>query len=369
MKMYIYGFLTTSALTLAIAPAVNIYNDLTGEKIIVSNPTGWVSKKNLYNLDFILPPFGLAYRHFGISIAPRLALNGKDGWMFLGDRYANTLTETRGLTPFNQEKLDLMAANREKWNSYIKSLGGKGYVVTVAPNSQSIYPEKLPDWVAQSSSSKSIGYFLSHADKDRTLIDLSTELKNNVSKSKLPLFYKTDTHWNKQGAWYGYQKLATSLSHDFPDLKWLTPTDVSFTQEIRPGGDMSRFQHIQEKITDTEIKVNIDINSQVTVKDWSGETLRSVGLSDGLSEANSPLHIYSSGALNKMKVLWLRDSFGIALYPYMNATFSEIMERHFDAFTKKPEDLKELIRTYQPDIVIITVIERSFSADFFMMEP
>ena len=173
MKMYIYGFLTTSALTLAIAPAVNIYNDLTGEKIIFSNPTGWVSKKNLYNLDFILPPFGLAYRHFGISIAPRLALNGKDGWMFLGDRYANTLTETRGLTPFNQEKLDLMAANREKWNSYIKSLGGKGYVVTVAPNSQSIYPGKLPDWVAQSSSSKSIGYFLSHADKDRTLIDLS----------------------------------------------------------------------------------------------------------------------------------------------------------------------------------------------------
>jgi len=61
--------------------------------------------------------------------------------------------------------------------------------------------------------------------------------------------------------------------------------------------------------------------------------------------------------LNGKKVLWLRDSFGTAMAPFMAATFSETLQIHYE--TADTALLARLVETFKPDYVFVTVVERA----------
>lgn len=67
----------------------------------------------------------------------------------------------------------------------------------------------------------------------------------------------------------------------------------------------------------------------------------------------------SPRARNKKRVLWLRDSFGLALAPFLAATFTETIEIHWsEALRSHGKQLVELVDSWDPDYVIVTVVER-----------
>jgi hypothetical protein len=72
--------------------------------------------------------------------------------------------------------------------------------------------------------------------------------------------------------------------------------------------------------------------------------------------AQRPLLVKSEQALNQKRVLWLRDSFGTAMAPFMAVTFSETLQLHYDA--ANPELFARLVNSFKPDYVFITVVER-----------
>lgn len=86
---------------------------------------------------------------------------------------------------------------------------GKEYVVVLAPSKVSVYPEYLPDGGVSA--------------PDKSLIDnVSNLLSTNVNvvnlkptlladKDKNLLYYKTDTHWNDYGTFYGYLEVCKNL--------------------------------------------------------------------------------------------------------------------------------------------------------------
>jgi len=80
-----------------------------------------------------------------------------------------------------------------------------------------------------------------------------------------------------------------------------------------------------------------------------------------------PLLVRSKHALNHRKVLWLRDSFGTALSPFMAATFTETLQIHYAAL--EPETLAGLVETYRPDYVFLTVVERDARGEWFRKPP
>jgi hypothetical protein len=77
------------------------------------------------------------------------------------------------------------------------------------------------------------------------------------------------------------------------------------------------------------------------------------------------------GALNDKKVLWLHDSFGNAMRPFMRATFSEILHIHPDLMP--PDKLSAIVESYKPNYVIVTAVERSFiyslNVQYYAMRP
>jgi hypothetical protein len=77
--------------------------------------------------------------------------------------------------------------------------------------------------------------------------------------------------------------------------------------------------------------------------------------------------VKSKNALNHKRVLWLRDSFGTAMEPYMAATFSETLQIHYKWVT--PEMFARLVNSYKPDYVFITVVERAARKPWFTNLP
>lgn len=369
MKKYIQCFIGASLAVLLIVPVHNISADLTGPKNILKKPTEWFSNGGAYNIDFMLPYAGYALHKFGISISPEKTVIGKDGWLFLGDHYVNVMSEARGLTAFNKQKIDRITNARHEWDAYAKSHGSAGYFVTIAPNSHTIYREKMPDWASASNESKNITYLLKGEKEDNTLFDISKTIRQQKPLNSHDLYYKTDTHWNAIGGWYGYQEMAKQIGALIPSIKWLQASDVRFTFSERKGGDLSSFLRINNSVKDTDVKANVNLNTPITVSDWGNKVLRHTNIDDRITEMNQPLVVRSKGALNDMKVLWLRDSYGMALYPYMNATFSTIMQQHYQWVINNPKILKGLIDRYKPDIIILTVVERNSLENYFMNAP
>ncbi|MFQ3396072.1 hypothetical protein P9477_21695 [Enterobacter mori] len=365
MKKYITNFLVISAIGLSVVPAINIYNDFNGPKKLQANGLKWIHHDSLYSMDFALPHLGYLYYMHGASISPENVIVGKDGWLFLGDRHAYVMSESRGLKPFNKERMDRFAKARHEWNEFVKTHGGIGYFVSVAPNSHTIYREMMPEWASKGKPSPNVEYFLSKSRSDTTLADLSVSIKKYKGLSHEPLYYKTDTHWNEFGAWYGYQDLQRKISQTDPSLRWLRPDDIHLSFKDKSGGDLSRFLRITPFVKDTEVSVRIKRDSKVMVTDFEGHKIRSGNLSDRQENMEKQLIVHSSGALNDKKVLWLRDSFGVALYPYMNATFSTIIQSHYQKVLTNPKLLEKMIKDFKPDLVIITMIERNSVAGYF----
>jgi hypothetical protein len=96
-----------------------------------------------------------------------------------------------------------------------------------------------------------------------------------------------------------------------------------------------------------------------------------------LYEGDNPLHgnmsdlnlIQTPKALNNKRVLWLSDSFGSALAPYLTATFTQVLKQHWKSLAGT-EDLKALVKDWKPDYVFVTVVERaSLSEEFAIKLP
>ncbi|MXF14170.1 hypothetical protein FQ010_25695, partial [Escherichia coli] len=108
---------------------------------------------------------------------------------------------------------------------------------------------------------------------DHTFINMGASFDN--LKNNGPLYYKTDTHWNKRGAWAGYKEISHRISQQVPNIKWLTDKDVDISASSRNGGDLSRFLRLQDSLIDVEYTAKVPGAKTVKVYDWY-ETFKKV---------------------------------------------------------------------------------------------
>ena len=149
-------------------------------------------------------------------------------------------------------------------------------------------------------------------------------------------------------------------------LLWLSDQQVRISKvKERKGGDLAKFLRMTEMLQDSEVVMEIDSKHPIETKQYDFETAN-LTLSGGnplIDAPKRPLLVKSKYALNQKKVLWLRDSFGSAMAPFMAATFTETLQIHYDEAT--PILFARLVNTYKPDYVFITVVERGSRGEWF----
>jgi len=217
---------------------------------------------------------------------------GKKGWLYYDSKESEgSLPDYLGRAPFSDEKLEQIRLNLESQRDWLKKNGIDFYVL-VCPNKQSVYPEFLPDTIIKKKDAVTrldqvIRYLQRHSDFQ--LIDVRQSLING---KKIHLtYYKSDTHWNRYGAFLAYQGLMRSMGI-----------------EPRPISDF--------KLSLRSRTLNKDLAKMLLIDPDNGTDIE-------LSlRKSAPLHE------NKNKLLVFHDSFGHFLAQQLSNDFEKIVALH-----------------------------------------
>lgn len=280
------------------------------------------------------------YNRLKLKLGDRVfptVLIGKDGWMdYTAGR---NLDDIQNVNNFSNSFLRELG---QAVNSCYQFAREKNFtfLIVIAPNKASIYPDKLPDGIeiiGDVSRFDQINAFL-RTEGIPEFLDLRPALRN--ARTTHDVYYKTDTHWNGYGAYTAYHEIINSLSEHRPSLSPY-PEDF-FRIRQKPSEIQGLAKLIQaDYILEPVIGLGKPFDGQIQLLDFHGQTQFTSIISDDKLPS----------------LLMFHDSFGDLLKPFMSFNFSK---GHYYYRAESNLTLnRDLISLHDPDIVIYEVVERN----------
>lgn len=351
-------FVLGAALAMAVLPAFNLLRGVG----LPANPG------DLFDTGFAWPAVSGALRRIGVSTRPEQVIVGKSGWLFMGDHYAQAITaKRRPADAGDRAAAERVAVATRAWGAWLAAQGVTRWHVLVCADKDAIYPELLPDWYGPADVA-AIDVMLQRADP-RIVVDSRADLRAARSQPGPPLYLRTDSHWTARGAWVAYRALARAAAADNQGPAWLQEQDVRLRASRLPSGDLARLLDAHGGEEDAAAAADIAgaRDAGRTFADAATDRVLGASAPIGVRAPRRPLRIRSPAALNAGRLLWVRDSFGSALLPYVAATFAEVIEVDREAIS--PAQLAEFVRRFKPDSVLVSVAERNARATWFEALP
>ena len=286
----------------------------------LSDVSDYIADRFAFRQELATAWAGVNAKLLGTSVEEQVIL-GSDGWLYFSD----TLPDYMG-QGMSDTELRYLANDLALMQEYIVSQG-KHFIFTIAPNKNSIYSEHMPEYIENlhsESNAARVGAYLDAAGVN--YLDLLDILGNEEN-----LYYKTDTHWNSRGAALAADGLLNMLDRggDY--------STSSFAVSEEHRGDLYEMLYPAGRATETATVYGGEF-SYVCESDPNGGNAITIKTScDG-----------GSGGL----MCW-RDSFGIALYPFLAQSFVAA------TFSRSAD--YNLTLADSADTVIIELVERNLS--------
>ena len=265
------------------------------------------------------------------SPVPEKVLLGENNYLFYCDKNdGNSITDYQGFIQLNERELEIIYNRFNNINEWLTKRKIKFYLV-IAPDKQTIYYNYLPDKIKKNNKTAAEQIIPYLKSKGIPVIDLKDEILK-AKDSYEELYYKTDTHWNKLGAYIGYCGIVKKLKLDFPAIKKVEYdiTNIRYTPETH-GGDLVHMLGISNYPYHRDVVFQYKKN--YVIKSQQGKI------------------IDTQGNINLPKAVIYRDSFTTNLLPLLANHFS------YCRFIWKSFDKSE-IEEMKPDLVMIIIVER-----------
>ncbi|MBN1765573.1 MAG: hypothetical protein JW860_09975, partial [Sedimentisphaerales bacterium] len=276
----------------------------------------------------------------GISPIPERVLLGRhDSLVYSGEK---VIEDYRSTMPFPKEQLEKIKTSLERRNEYLSHRGIKHYVF-IAPNMHTIYSENLPDYIKRINKISRFDQLIDYlaAKSSIRIIDVRNELLER--KKKYSLWYKTDTHWNDIGAFVAYETLIRAIKKDFPIINPLNENAFRTVEKVVNGGDLAKMLDLSEYYKEKTIfMIPGSFHYLYERADVGSYTDPSPGRTIIMNHKNFKLP----------RMVMFRDSFAIALVPFLSQNFSR------SAYFWTPRLITEIVEKEKPDVVITEVTER-----------
>ncbi|HOW59598.1 MAG TPA: hypothetical protein PLO78_07755 [Candidatus Omnitrophota bacterium] len=254
-----------------------------------------------------------------ISPDPRVII-GKNGWLFYDPEKGSdgiTISDFWGHLKYTDADLKLIKDNIHRTCAAADQLN-LPFVLVIAPNKETIYPEYLPQWIQKKQGRSRLDQLLDYLKTtgDNSILDVRDLLKR---KKKINFtHFKTDTHWNQFGVFWAYQRIMTRLSRKNPEMMPYPFNDFEFTAKDRNGGDLAVMIGLENRLKDVEISFKLKNSERKKTK------------------------------FNKVVIFC--DSFGELLSDFLKLHFNNII-------ICKNIDL-DVLRNEKPDAAILELVER-----------
>ena len=310
----------------------------------------WEKAISLYNTS--------SYR-LHTSSNSRMAVVGRDGWIFLGDFQDNSFSQSIRRRVLSDQELDYWTLSLEAQQRWLAKRG-IALLFVVAPSQGSVYPEQLPDWSQRYLSAPTSFDRVLSSPRRLPIIDLRPALR--AAKSQAQTYSPLNSHWTDYGAWVAWTLIGKELSEKFPGFQ---PFGV---------GETANIEHLADYANEYRDMLGIVANNpwdrykfekpfpdyQMIGEDGSVTTMSGY-MQTGLLDL--PRQTVNPSVSNHLTAMILRDSMGDALSPFLQSSFKRTIQLHHHR-TQYPKDQINLIpavEEYKPDIVIYVMAERYFN--------
>lgn len=185
-----------------------------------------------------------------------LPVRGLDGWCFYVS--GNQVAELAGRGAFPAGRLASTWQRFEERRAWLAK-HGIAYVVVVAPNKETIYPEYLPAWAGAATGPTPLDQFIDHAVRRGRpqVLDLRPELR--AAKAAGRTYFVTDTHWTSFGALVGCRAVLRECARHCPGLEPPPLESYARRSDVLVGGDLVRMLGVHEVAEQIEVFERPDV--------------------------------------------------------------------------------------------------------------
>jgi len=287
--------------------------------------------------------FYLSSRYLNQSPLPEKVLFGKRNWLYL---VLNEFDEYQHTNLMSSQEVDQIKNEMVYRKVYLDDRDVKLYFV-IAPIKYSVYPEYLPSGLIPSNkTSRTEEIKDALINNGIKVLDLTDSLIS--LKGEELLYYKTDNHWNKLGGFYAARAIINEVRKDFPQVPMLKLENYTVRDSVIDGKNLAQmvrmrdyFDDIMYTLTPDTILAKKAIKADYPIPEWFSYP-REYGM--GYKTSNDTLP----------KMLFIRDSFGKAVMPYLSECFNKSVYL-FDKWQYTANE--HIIENEKPDIVVYMVLE------------
>ncbi|HET8876436.1 MAG TPA: hypothetical protein VFO53_08925 [Casimicrobiaceae bacterium] len=287
-------------------------------------------------------------RVFGVSPSPDVLI-GNDGWLFFKgedgrafDRYY------RGTQPVADAELQRVVDELRRRERFLAA-HGIGYVVTIAPDKATIYPEHLPRWATRATQHSPLERLTGMIRAAGTLhfVDLREPLI--AAKLHSRVYYATDSHWNSIGARVAYDELMRSAG-DFLAARLPAAADVTMPPYVAGvdvyHGDLARMTGDINRFPEPDYAPL-----------WKTLAAADTRCGKRIDSGKDPgFEWYACNRPGLPRAVIYRDSMAIPLIPMLSENFSRV------AYVSSHRLDPVFVLRERPDVVIEEMVERAMLA-------
>ena len=257
------------------------------------------------------------------SSAEEQVLLGRDGQLY----YSSTLDDYCGVS-LSDDELQAIVSRLKAIQENVEANGSR-FLFTIAPNKNSLIPEGMPARFPAGHENSNMAKLLPLLkEAGIPYVDLQAVLEGNPT-----LYYHTDSHWTAEGAALAADALLGALGRDS------SYAEGPFREDGMHVGDLYQMLYPIGKGCESEL-VYAPYFGYETESDPRG---------------GNAVTIRTSAAEGQGRLYCRRDSFGIALYPYLADAFSEA------EFSRLADYSPEAFADLSADTVILEIVERNLS--------
>jgi hypothetical protein len=287
---------------------------------------------------------------FGASPSTRVVL-GKDGWLYYVPMPVGADYPTAG--PFTSDHLERWARMLQERRDWLAARGIP-YVVMIAPDKQTIYPESLPESLRIRATQPSRLDQLLRYLREHTTVEV-VDVRGPIieAKARERLYDLTDSHWNDRGAYVAYAGLVDALAPRFDGMAPVPRHLFADAATSIPGGDCARLIGLENRFSELSLSL-VPREPRLATRTYV----------EGPYAADNPLRPFAMERSDAglPRAVMFHDSFGAHLIPYLSEHFRRIVY----AWERPDYPVFDgaLVERERPDVVIQQIVERKLAVYF-----
>jgi alginate O-acetyltransferase complex protein AlgJ len=260
-------------------------------------------------------------------------VQGKGGWLFLAYDSSEVLRQHTGDRTLSPEQIEQWRVLLEERTDRLAQMGSS-YTFLVAPDTHSVYPERLPDEIVPTAE-RPIHKLMRRLEESKSPAKLIYPLTELVAKKhEMEVCSPFDTHWSEFGAFVAYTRLLDELRQQVP-VRQIAPGHVLYYTRMMPG-ELS-----------VKLGFDDDVEQLASVLYWRARLIE-----DNCVFNKGSYVVLECDEAPPTKCVLFGDSYSPMLMRFLAESFRRLVFAHM------PTVDYELVERERPDVVVSLLAER-----------